>query len=244
MTDLTKDELWSSIIPQVLRVPVTAYNNRQRLQRWWTHLSHLSGKGDTNIVVTGRSAVGKSLLSCRMRGIANDLTFKLPSLSTEVESSVISVGDWARIVRVIPGQTSREQDLGFHEAFSKHNHLAGVIHVVDWGYTPIRDATIRQKLIKEDGIETIERIRQYNLKIELNILKSLCDRIRESSVRCQRPKWLLIAVNKADLFLDSLDSAQNYYHPKLNSDFTKIINNLLSQVGSQNLLCKAIPTSS
>lgn len=237
-------DLWDDIIPKAIKVPFLVYKHRHLLHKWLTHIAKASGLGKTDIVVTGRSAVGKTVLSCRMLGMAEDLAWDLPEPSRDVETSVITVGEWARIVRVIPGQTSQERDLGIHEAFSKHDTLQGVIHVVDWGFTPERDATIRQKRIEEDGYDTLDKWREFNQELERNEFEQLCERIRESHSRCGRPKWLVIAANKADLYMDDLNSAQRYYHPKTDSPFTHFLQQLQTRIGADHLKCAAVPVSS
>lgn len=54
----------------------------------------------------------------------------------------------------------------------------------------------------------------------------------------------MIVTNKADLFFDKLDEVQNYYQPKGDSKFSDILNELLSEVGRQNLKCEVIPLCS
>lgn len=128
------DMPWSSIVPSAIRVPLAAYQHQKTLQKWWKQLFHYFDKGATNIVITGRTAAGKSVLHARIRGIAEDLAYEAPTnFSRDVESSVLTVDGWGKIIRVIPGQGIQERDLGLHEAFSTHNNLEGVIHVVDLG---------------------------------------------------------------------------------------------------------------
>jgi len=52
--------------------------------------------------------------------------------------------------------------------------------------------------------------------------------------------------NKVDLFFDekSLNAAQAYYHPSGNSEFSKILKELLQKIGEQRLKCAAIPLCS
>ncbi len=204
----------------------------------------MTGLGATRVVMTGRSAVGKSVLSSRMRGLTEDLAWELPVTSEDVESGVITIGEWAQIIRVIPGQGIRERDKGLHEAFYKHDKLRGVIHVVDWGFTCPRDSVVRRQWIREKKRDTIEKLRQHNLEVECRDFEKVCERIRESYAVFKRPKWLMIAVTKADLFMDDLNEAQAYYHPKVESPFTRILKEqLLDKVGDQHITCRAMPVS-
>ena len=202
------------------------------------------GKGNTNIVITGRSSVGKTVLHSRMRGITEDYAYEIPEIpSRDVESSVVTVKDWSQIVRVIPGQGIQERYLGLYEAFSSHDDLDGVVYVVDWGFTQVRDTVVERKMI-EDGIDSIAKIRQFNLDREVEDFAIICSKIKENFARCRRPKWLLIAVNKADLFMEDLDQAKKYYHPTSVSQFTTLLGDLQDSVGSQNLRCGSVPVSS
>jgi putative ribosome biogenesis GTPase RsgA len=54
---------WTDIVPAALRAPVVAYQHRHALAKLWKRLLVAAGRGDTTIVVTGRSGVGKSLLT-------------------------------------------------------------------------------------------------------------------------------------------------------------------------------------
>jgi len=238
-------ELWSDIIPSVLRVPLAVHRHRKLIQKWWTHLSAKSGLlAKTDVVVTGRSAVGKTVLSSKLHGMASDINWELPGPSTDVETNVIPLGDWSDIVRVIPGQSSLQRAEGLHEAFNSHKSLRGVIHVVDWGYTPERQAVIVEKRIKEDKLISVDDWREHNLPIEVQEFSKVCEKIRESYARCGSPTWLIVAVNKADLFTKNLDCAQKYYHPQGNSDFSQNVQKLLSDIGNLSFKVKIVPVSS
>ena len=93
-------------------------------------------------------------------------------------------------------------------------------------------------------IDTIEKIRAKNLESELTDFKGVCEQIRKAFSMGKSPKWLLIVTNIADLFFDKLDEVQNYYQPKGDSKFSDILNELLSEVGRQNLKCEVIPLCS
>ncbi len=99
-------EDWDDILPKTIKVPLTVYKHRHEIQKWWTKLIVLAGKGDTNVVVTGRATVGKSVLTAQLHGEASAIAYVLPQPSTSVETEAIQLGEWTKIVRVIPGQTS------------------------------------------------------------------------------------------------------------------------------------------
>ncbi len=188
--------------------------------------------------------MGKSVLSARLHGEAGNLDWKLPDTSNDIERKAIQLGEWTKIVTATPGHTSEERDKAFHEAFSKHQDLEGVLYVTNWGYTSVRDNTIREKLIKEDGIDNIQKLREYNLNNELKDFEQVCIRIREAHACGRGPSWLAIAVNKADLFFQEIDEVQKYYHPSSNSSFTKSIHKMLDYIGKNNIKCISLPVCS
>lgn len=236
--------IWSHIAPELIKAPHTIYKNRKFIQGLWKKLVVAAGLGKTNIAILGRPSVGKSVLSSHLYGETSNLTYNLPKTSNNVETKAIQLGDWTQIVRVIPGQSNHERANGLEEAFHAHNSLEGVIYVVDWGYTSIRDITIREKLIKGNKIDTIEKLREYNLKNELEDFKTTLQTIQDANSVGRAPKWLIIAVNKVDLFYEKIDMAQEYYHPEGNSEFTKCLNQFIHNIGKQNIKCVSLPICS
>ncbi len=238
-----KLENWSDIAPSFIKVPLNAYKYRHSLQKWWKHFLVYMNQGDTNIAVLGRPSVGKSVLTSYLYGETNNLSWELPETSKDVESSAFTLGNWTNIVRVIPGQTTNERYLAINEAFNKSSKLEGIIYVADWGFTDVRDKIIKQQMIEQEGLETIRDIREFNLNLELEDFKQICKEIEKAYAIGKSPKWLLIIVNKADLFFkdSTLNLAQKYYHPKGNSAFSKIIKSTVNIIGEQRFKCAAIP---
>ena len=97
------------------------------------------------------------------------------------------------------------------------------------------------EVIKENNLQTIEQFRQHQLKKELADLNETCEIIRKSIHKHQKPKWLLIAVTKADLFYDKLDEAREYYSPNGKSKFAKRLKDLQTQVGTDNFRWETVP---
>ena len=227
----------------LIRSSFTAYQKRHLLQHLWKNLLTFSDLGKTNIVILGRPAVGKSVLTSKLYGEANDFSWELPDTSSQVESRAIQLGEWTSLVRVIPGQTTAESDIGVDEAFNKHNELQGVIFVVDWGFTGVRDNTLKESMIRNQGINTLEKLRQHNLKSEIAYFKRICDKIRESYSCGRKIKWILIVVNKVDLFPESVENAMNYYASNAESPFVRILNETLKSIGELNIKCSIMPIS-
>ncbi len=129
------DGSWSDLLGPA-KIPFTLYKHRNWIHEWGLRGVHAVKQDllSTRVVIIGRAAVGKTVLFDRIRGAVNDFTWQEPAPSEKVESDVIKVGTWAKAVRVIPGDTSEDRDLGLNKAFNDNAKLEGVIYVVDWGY--------------------------------------------------------------------------------------------------------------
>jgi GTPase Era involved in 16S rRNA processing len=222
----------------LFRSSVTAYQKRHLVQHLWKNLLSFVDNGKTNIVVLGRPAVGKSVLTAQLYGEAANYDWDLPDTSSRIETKAIQLGEWTSLVRVIPGQETKIHHEGINEAFNEHKDLEGVIFVADWGFTGLRSPSQTRAMI-EEGKDTIEKLRAFNLEQELLYFQRVCNKIKEAFANGRQIKWLLIAVNKADLFVDSIEEAQHYYSTE--SPFVKILTDLLLQVGKQNLKCAVMP---
>lgn len=233
---------WSELIPTIIKTPITVYKNRKIIQHWWIKLLAQVDYGDTDIVILGRPSVGKTILSKCLHGQAPKFNYKTPDTSPSIETEALNFGDWTKLVRVIPGQTDNKQrDIGIEEAFHKSKSLEGVIYVVDWGYSEPRDLTLKSSLIIDKGLDTIEKIRDYNLKNEIEDIKSVCEQIKVAYSNGKAPKWIIIAVNKVDLFYDRINNAQRYYSINYQSQFADEINKLINSIGALNIKCRTNP---
>ena len=222
------------------RIAYFAYTQRQLIQEYWKKLLVWSGKSKTNVLVLGAAGAGKSVLIASWNGEANKSEWQPPGPSSSAETSPISIGNWTQVVRVLPGQMSEQRELGLAEAFQAHQELEGIIYVVDWGYTTIRDKAAKL-LLQNNGLTTIELIRKKHLADELAEFRRVLSHIRTSIATKKRPKWLAITLNKSDLYSDRLEEAELYYSPEGNSEFAKEINSFLSDIGKANIFIDFIP---
>jgi len=233
---------WSDYIPTVVRIPLAVYNNRKLLQSFWVKILAKLDVGSTDIAILGTSGAGKTYLSKFLHDQAPKFNFKA-GLSPDVETEAIQFGEWAKLVRVVPGQGGKERSRGLDEVFNSET-LEGIVYVVDWGYSEIRDNTLKESLIKDQGLDTLDKFREKNLKEEIKDFTIIADKIKSNNALGRGPKWLIIAVNKIDLFYSTINDAQKYYSPEYKSDFTIILNDLLSAVGNLHVRCIALPISS
>lgn len=223
---------WTSV-SSVFRVGQSVYKNRHVIQHYWTKLKVKFNFGKAQIIVTGAPNAGKSLLSAQIHGKGRELFFVTPEASSTVEASAIQFGEWTRLVKVLPGQVGLRTE-GELDAYAKRSALEGIIHVVDWGYSVPRDPVVLQSWVEQDGVVTIEQLRTQNLQTELDALKLELGNVRKLHHQEKRPKWLVVAVNKVDLFFDQLPSALKYYHPDGGSPFSRALSELQKDLGTSN----------
>jgi len=218
-----------------------AYKYRHKIQHIWTHLKVWAGVGSTHIAITGHPGAGKTILSNQLYGHARHFGFELPEESEKEEVESFDATSWARIMTVIPGQeASRVRAVS--DIFIENKSLEGVIHVVDFGYSSPRNKIQSHISIRDDGINNIEKLRSKNLLVELRNLDILLSDIERSLQLNNTPKWIIIAVNKVDLYKNNIDDALAYYHPDGNSDFSNRIRDFQSRIGSENIKFYVIKT--
>lgn len=235
---------WSDISPSIIRYPYVLYKNRQAFDYWIKKFQVLINSGSTNIVVLGRENVGKSVFLQQLCHEAGKLSFELPATSKSVENDAVFFGDWSKIVSVIPGQSSKERSEGLQNVFENNPKLEGVIYVTDWGYTDIRDEGLSKSMVERGNFETIEQLRAFNLAAELSDFEKISDAIVKAHQFKMGPKWLIVLTNKCDLFYNSLDEAQKYYHASFESAFTDKVKALQNKIGAINLAYQSLPICS
>ncbi|MGY3965092.1 hypothetical protein [Aeromonas veronii] len=235
------DDSWTELVPTVAKPAVYAYKYRHAIHEQWIKALVMLGKGSADVIVTGRPGAGKSVLAAHYHGEANSLDWKLPEPSADVEIKPITIGDWTKIVSVIPGQNSTERAKALDTALNSTDALEGIIHVVDWGYTAVRDDAIRMSMIESKGLDTVSKVRDHNLELELQEFKRLLEAVKLSISNGRGPKWIAIAVNKVDLYESSITEAKKYYHPNCGSVFAEAIKDLYETVGSSNVKVLSIP---
>lgn len=225
---------WITAATYTARAGVAVYGNRHFIQEYFVKAKALLNLGKTQIIVTGMPSAGKSMLVGQMHGRARELYHETPGESKSVEVDAITLGEWTKLVRVLPGQAGYRVQ-GELEAFVKNEALEGLIHVVDFGFSGPRDPVVANELIQEDGLDTVEKLRSRNLDREVDALKLELANLRKLLSAKNNFKWIVIAVNKIDLFGGQLESALSHYHPAGDSSFGKELRAFQAEVGSNNL---------
>ena len=239
----TNEMSWSDLIPDVVSTPLKIYKKRHKIQQYWKAFLAKTNLGKTNILILGRSNVGKTVFLDCLNGNANDPFYEKPSTSKDSDNEAIKIGDWHSLFRTAPGQDSLFRDNLLDNAFENTKELEGIIYIVDWGYTYYGNDNTRRKMIKEEGINTIEKLRLFNLDDELDDFSKISEMIKKAFRNDKTIKWLLVVLTKADLFYSKteLEAAEKYYHPIFDDKFGKLLNELSAKVGGDRLKIEAIP---
>lgn len=184
-----------------------------------------------DIIVVGRPGVGKSVLieHCKK----NDIMIKnkqIESPSKQSEVSIIKTKESFKMIVVMQGQDLKSKRKDFQEALGyKKNKVLFI--VVDFGYTEIRNESIKNDLSNE----TLESLREHNLKKELEELKKILQELKPFMDKGRGPKNIVVVLNKVDLFYSKLEEAINYYYKDRNSNFVKEIDAFRNEYGHANI---------
>ncbi|WP_146257070.1 hypothetical protein [Stenotrophomonas maltophilia] len=224
---------WYTPVKYAARAAKAGYDNRHAIQSYWTRAKAHVDLGRTQILITGAPSAGKTILSGQMHGKARSLYYDNPGASLKVEVDAIKLGEWTKLVRVLPGQINLRTS-GELEAFTGNDSLEGVIHVVNWGFSSPRDPAVQASLVGRDGIQNIDQLREYNKLVELEALRADLDNIRRLYHVHRRPKWMVVAVNKVDLFPGELSKALLYYHKDGVGPFASAVKSLETDLGAAN----------
>lgn len=226
---------WTTALSITGRVISTGITHRNWIRKGWTIIKAWADWGNTQIVVTGHSGAGKSVLTDLLQGKGRKINYDLPEESLKTDTEAICMDNWDKLTRVLPGQKGRRVK-GVLEALNDNHSLEGIIHVVDFGYSSPREKDSIDTLITKDQIDTIEKLREHNLNQEIEDLKELLFDVRKLKYQTKNkcPKWLIISVNKVDLYYDDLEICLAHYHPDGNSNFSKVLKKFQFEFGTNN----------
>ncbi|MEA5535393.1 GTPase [Crocosphaera sp. XPORK-15E] len=229
----------SSSFSWILPLAEEAYANREEiLSNWEKFKTQLTGK-QISIAVTGLPGVGKSVLCDYLSEKAYQRNYSTPGKSEDLENNNIAAKNIKIRLSTIPGQDSPNKLAALDEIFHEEYPIDGVIHVVANGYSSLRSAFAQEWYQGTD----IEAYRQAQLKVEIDDISDICERMRKSIRITGKPKWLLVAVTKIDLYYDTIEQARDRYHVG-ESEFTRRIRKLSNQVGSDNFTWEVLPVCS
>jgi len=223
-------------IPAIAKAAIK--NQTAIAKTWQTVAEYLQGR---IIAFTGIAGIGKTVLFEHL--CHAETADKLPpaSIAAEKGHTVKKHVDKRLRVTVVPGEESSPKFETLTDLFQRGKKIEGVVHVVANGFVEIRDEFARESLATTGKLKTIDQFIKFQRKAELEDLGQTCEVIRQSIARTRTPKWLIVAVTKVDLFQDGLDEAKRYYSPHGKSLFTQRLNQLQSQVGTDNFRWEAVP---
>ncbi len=205
-------------------------------------LAAIFGKS-TSIAFTGMEGVGKTVLLDHLTGKALKIDYQNPDQSQKVEKGKIRLPGQRLKISVVPGQDANPRLVAIDDLFSGKKPVEGVVHTVAFGFASIRNADIQNSLIKNHKMTTFSKLNKYLLDKEFEDLASTCQAIRDAHRKYHKPMWLILAVDKIDLYYSKLDGAREYYC-KQSSRFAELLNRLKSHVGEDYFRWQAVPVCS
>ena len=123
--------------------------------------------------------------------------------------------------------------------FTDKPGVDGVIHVVCHGHISLR--TEEMENIKQQGIGTLQQFAEYQRQQEVAELEEVLRYIEQSYTKQQKPKWMLVAVAKYDLYSNQAQEMSEYYSNTSHSDFVSLLQKHSGQVGTNNFRWEAVP---
>jgi GTPase SAR1 family protein len=223
----------------ILPVAEKLYANREDIQNNFQKVSNLLLGTKRTILITGLPGVGKTVLSDYLTDVAYKKGYASPSISAKLETRKTSIEKQRLDFKVIPGQDSPQRQNALDQFFNddEASSIDGVIHVVANGMSRV-GGEFSQQLRSGTSLQDYQRER---LEEEINDLNEVCELIRKSFRKKQKPSWLLVAVTKVDLYYDSIETARDRYSIQGQSEFSNRLRRLSNQVGSDNFSWDALP---
>ncbi|MEW2117728.1 ATP-binding cassette domain-containing protein [Streptomyces sp. NPDC005474] len=181
------------------------------------------------IIVMGPSGSGKTRLW-------SHLTQNSPpdqmSVSTD-DGYLVRRNRQAHSIITIPGQFSKTRFFDTDDLFGSETRIEGIIFVASYGY----DRVWANQDVVASWLESydLETLRQRQMRNELDKFSDLCRLIlqkRDLALPDSQPKWLLVVVNKLDLFWGSSEDARKYYQVGNDGDFGARAATLMQQLGT------------
>lgn len=233
-------ETWG-LAPAAIQAAGAAYEHRAEIGSLWEKIVNRVMGRERSIAFTGRPGVGKSVLFDYLRRKADARGYKPPPPSESVETAKIKAPGIRVSLSVIPGDNSSPRREALLDLFSPDDPVHGVIHVVADGFTELRGEYSPDVVAEVGRLDTVEKFRKHQKRLELEDLNETCEAIRAAIRRSKEPSWMIVAVTKIDLYYSEMAEARDYYAPKSKGPFAKRLRQLQGQVGSDNFRWTAVP---
>lgn len=174
--------------------------------------TYLLPRKKIRIAITGSGGAGKTQLFRQLTG--KDVPDKRSSTIDEGRQIYKDMVKVHSLVTV-PGQPSKERKVASDFLFGQQSHLDGIIHVCSYGMNEIWSED-RSMLIRSLDSRDRKGLKKANKEIELGDFSETLSLLRNKIINVgheHHPKWMVILVNKVDLYWDSITAAKGYYHP-------------------------------
>ncbi|MCX6401054.1 MAG: hypothetical protein NTX33_14145 [Propionibacteriales bacterium] len=206
---------------------------RRRLAAMPERIGHAARGRYPVVAVTGMTGVGKTQLTDRLAGSADEAAADVGSAVMEKRTRRSSGLRGFRF-RVVPGDNAATR-LGALDEVFHDDPVDGVLPVVANGHATARRAA--------GTSGAAEASREEQLAAELEDWSITSHRIASMAVRRDRPIWLVIVVTKADLFADELADVVHYYSPGSGSPFADKVDELRALAGGARLSVDVLAVS-
>jgi hypothetical protein len=229
------------VIVEWMGPTLTAYRHRADLKEMLTGgLAKLLGKA-ISLAFTGMQGAGKTVLLDHLTGKALGKEYKNPRQSQMLERGLVKSPGRRIRVSVVPGQDAEPRHVALDQLFHGKKPVQGVVHVVSYGYASTRNEDGARAMVKDLKLSTLAKYAKYQMAKELEDLDQTCEAIRASHRRHHAPGWLLVAVDKIDLYHDRVSKAREYYSSVDDSPFGQRLRTLGRQVGEDFFRWEAVP---
>lgn len=212
--------------------PETSAKITFSLKYIWNKLRRQRAK----IAIFGLGGSGKTVLFDHLCGKGFKPEYKTPDLSIRIEKDNAIIGKKSASFIVFPGQKTnidRKKSIAATLRGQRKFKFDGFIHIVSGGFNN------REKAVEKDIIErtsmSLEDYITSELTEEVNAIHETLEIISMCRQESNNPGWLLIIINKCDLFQDKIEEYEKYYQRDPSSPFVKAVREHLNFIGRNNL---------
>jgi len=195
-------------------------------------LRHVFQHRFPTVAVTGMTGVGKTVLVdglCRRTSSPGPVEAGSAVMEYRVRRGTDLRGFR---FRVVPGENAATR-LGALDEVFHDEAVDGVLHIVANGYATGR------RVAGTSGTTTVPREQQ--LARELEDWTITAHRIASMAVRRDYPTWLVVVVNKVDLYPDDVDDVVRSYSPGSGTPFGDRLDDLRALAGAAKLTVDVLP---
>ena len=220
-----------------------AYRRREQISSVWSQVAGFLKQRRSLVAVTGVAGAGKTVLADHLDGTAFKSGYTPPGRSVKMEKSTVSGRSSSVNLRVVPGQDAPERADALAAILGGKRPVEGLVHVVSFGLP-----TSRSSMAGPIGAEVtggdVEEYRASMLQVELEEFRQISELIRAANRRSRRPRFVIVAVSKLDLWLDRISDVKEHYAPERGGRFAKLVRELRAASGSDNLAVEVVPVAS